>query len=367
MNVATPAVKPHYVILDGLRGLAAIIVVLFHIFGVYPDSYQIFHHGYLAVDFFFMLSGFVIGYAYDDRWGTLKTGNFFIRRLVRLQPMVVVGSLLGALFFYSGECSLFPLIAGTPVWKMLLIMVVGCTLLPIRPSMDIRGWSEMYPLNGSAWSLLFEYVANVLYALFIRKFSKTTLFILAFVSAAALVHHGVTAVNGTISGGASLTLSQVRIGLIRLLYPFLAGLLLYRVVRIRQIKYAFLWSGILLIAALAFPAIGNENHLWMNGLYDALTIIIVFPLIVYLGAAGTLQNKTGLKVCKFFADISYPVYIIHFPFIYAYMAFVVNNKPSFSASLPVAALLFICSIVIAYACLKLYDEPVRKWLNKKFN
>jgi peptidoglycan/LPS O-acetylase OafA/YrhL len=70
-------------------------------------------------------------------------------------------------------------------------MVVGFTLVPVLPSMDIRGWQEMHPLNGPAWSLFFEYIANILYALVIRKFSKTLLAVLVFVSACLLIHYTV--------------------------------------------------------------------------------------------------------------------------------------------------------------------------------
>lgn len=90
------APKPHYAALDGLRGVAAVMVVLFHMFEGSARDFQfhmdqIINHGYLSVDFFFMLSGFVIGYAYDDRWEKMNLWNFCKRRLVRLQPMVVMG------------------------------------------------------------------------------------------------------------------------------------------------------------------------------------------------------------------------------------------------------------------------------------
>ena len=71
--------KSHYEILDGLRGVAAILVVIFHTFEVYADENrfkQIINHGYLAVDFFFLLSGFVVAYAYDDRWGRMFQWEF---------------------------------------------------------------------------------------------------------------------------------------------------------------------------------------------------------------------------------------------------------------------------------------------------
>lgn len=104
--------KPHYAILDGLRGVAALVVIWYHVFEGFATSPldQKFNHGYLAVDFFFILSGFVVGYAYDDRWkgrpgnasgvrGGMRIRDFLKRRLIRLHPMVVLGSVLGAVTF----------------------------------------------------------------------------------------------------------------------------------------------------------------------------------------------------------------------------------------------------------------------------
>ena len=99
--------KPHYVLLDGLRGVAALLVIWYHVFEGFATSPidQKFNHGYLAVDFFFILSGFVIGYAYDDRWKTTMTPKeFFKRRLIRLHPMVILGAVLGAITFCIQGC-----------------------------------------------------------------------------------------------------------------------------------------------------------------------------------------------------------------------------------------------------------------------
>ena len=119
------ASKPRYEILDGLRGVAAMIVVAFHLFETYSKGplSQILNHGYLAVDFFFVLSGFVIGYAYDDRWDKMTTWGFFKRRLVRLHPMVIMGTVLGALLFYFSDCPNYPLISNTSWQKLIMIML----------------------------------------------------------------------------------------------------------------------------------------------------------------------------------------------------------------------------------------------------
>ena len=359
--------KPHYPVLDGLRGVAAIIVVAFHIFEAHSTSYldQIINHGYLAVDFFFLLSGFVIGYAFDDRWRSLTVGGFFKRRLVRLQPMVVMGMVIGAVCFYFQASAMWPTIHTTPVWKLLLIMLIGCTLIPVPLSMDIRGWQEMHPLDGPAWSLFFEYIANILYALFIRKFSRKALSVLVILAGVALIQYAVTSESGDVVGGWSLDALQIRIGFTRLMYPFFAGLLLSRTAKLTQIKNAFIWSGLLLVVVFFMPRIGGQGHLWMNGLFESLTIILVFPFVVYMGASGELTGKLASRICKFFGDISYPIYITHYPLIYIYTGWVRDHKNvSLGQALPYALATFFGAVVIAYACLKLYDEPVRQWLQR---
>jgi peptidoglycan/LPS O-acetylase OafA/YrhL len=367
MNPNLTSTKPHYLILDGLRGVASVMVVAFHLLEAHSTSHldQIINHGYLAVDFFFLLSGFVVGYAYDDRWKKMSVGNFFKRRLVRLQPMVVMGMVIGAIFFYFQDSELWPGIHQVSLWKMLLVMLIGFTLIPVPPSLDIRGWQEMHPLNGPGWSLFFEYIANILYGLFVKKFSKITLSILVVLSAVALIDLAVASPNGDIIGGWSIDAEQLRIGFTRVMYPFFAGLLLFRAVKPGQVKNAFFWSSLLIIIVLSVPRIGGTGHLWQNGLYDSLSIILIFPLIVFLGASGRINGRFASGICKFLGDISYPIYITHYPLIYIYTAWVHDHHISIISGLPMAILTFFSSILIAYGCLKLYDEPVREWLRKK--
>lgn len=369
MQTTAISVKPHYPILDGLRGVAAVMVVVFHIFETHSTSHldQIINHGYLAVDFFFLLSGFVVAYAYDDRWGKMSVGDFFKRRLIRLQPMVVMGMIVGVVFFYfQGSSVVFPGLMQVPIWKMLVVMLIGFTLIPVPVSMDIRGWAEMHPLDGPAWSLFFEYIANILYGLFVRKFSNKLLALLVFIAGCALIHLAVTSPKGDVIGGWSLNPVQLRIGFTRLMFPFFGGILLQRVSKLVHLKHAFLWCSILVITVLAFPRVGGSEHLWLNGMYDSAAIILLFPVIVFLGAGGELKGKYSSRICKFLGDISYPLYITHYPIIYMYTAWVYNHKIPFSQAWPVALLVIVSSISLAYACLKLYDEPVRKWLAKRY-
>jgi peptidoglycan/LPS O-acetylase OafA/YrhL len=366
--------KSHYEILDGLRGVAAVMVVIFHTFEAYADENrfkQIINHGYLAVDFFFLLSGFVVAYAYDDRWqggrwGKMTQWDFYKRRLIRLQPMVIVGNIIGAALFYLQSASIFPLVATTPVWKVLVVMLVGFTMIPILPSMDIRGWQEMHPLDGPAWSLFFEYIANILYAAGFRKLSNKALGVLVLLSAALLVHLTVWGPKGDVIGGWAVDQTQLHIGFARMLYPFFAGILLMRLGKRIHVKGAFTVCSLLLVLLFAIPRIGGPEHLWMNGLYESICIIVLFPVIVAMGAGSTIAGAFSTKLCKFFGDISYPLYITHYPLIYVYTAWVVRDKVPAVYGAMGGVLLLTTSISIAYACLKFYDEPVRAWLQRRF-
>ncbi len=361
--------KPHYKILDGLRGVAAVIVVMFHLAEPLSGSRfdNVVNHGYLAVDFFFLLSGFVIGYAYDDRWKKLTFGAFMKRRLIRLQPLVILGMTLGAIGFYFTDSTIWPLIHTVPVWKLLLVLLIGYTLLPLPLSTDIRGWEEMHPLNSVGWSLFFEYIANILYAAGLRKLSNKALGIFVAISAVLLIHMAVTSPNGDIQGGWTLNFDHMYIGFVRVLFPFFGGLLLSRVIKPKYIKNAFLWCSLLLAAILFMPRIGGEANVWMNGIYEAFCIIVLFPIIVYLGASGVIHGKRAGKFCLFLGDLSYPLYMTHYVLVYFYVAWVSNNSGiTLAEAWPNALLVFMGAIVLAYISLKWFDEPVRAWLKRKW-
>lgn len=373
------ASKPRYEILDGLRGVASVIVVIFHIFESYSagPAYQFINHGYLAVDFFFVLSGFVIGYAYDDRWGKMGTWSFFKRRLVRLHPMVVFGTVVGICFYYLGQCGLFPQIGNIPAWKVILAFVMGCLMIPCGPRMDIRGWGEFNSFNGPNWSLTWEYLGNILYAFIFRRLPNIILGIL--VAAAGfltldlclnlnvfgLLTEARNSQMYTPIGGWSLTSEQVYIGMTRLFYPFLAGLLLSRIGKRIRIQGGFWWCSVILAVVLSIPCVGGEGSI-LNGIYNAFCIIVIFPLIVMIGAGSVINGAKGNRICDFLGQISYPLYITHYPLMYVQMCWVYSHPdaPLF-AHLTMNIGVVVLSVFIAWAALKLYDIPLRAWLKDK--
>ncbi len=391
--------KPRYEILDGLRGVAALMVIFFHLFEVYcpHGAQQHINHGYLAVDFFFVLSGFVIGYAYDDRWGKMTTWGFFKRRLARLHPMVIAGTVIGFAMFYLGATA-FPGILQAPAWKVFVCFVMALFMIPAGPKMDIRGWVETNSFNGPNWSLTLEYIGNILYAFLFRRLPTVILCVLTVLAGVLTldltlgwdifgffpVHEFTTPDGNTVSfggpqfsviGGWSLTAQQIYIGLARLLYPFLCGLIISRLLpKYRSesnpsgspvhAKGGFWWASLLLIVIFSIPCITGKPGI-ANGIYQAVAILVLFPFIVLLGAGSKTTHAFSTKVCKFLGDISYPIYITHFPLIYAQMSFAKAHAdaPAWIHWLSSFGVI-ILSIILAWCLLKVFDEPVREWLKK---
>ncbi len=285
--------------------------------------------------------------------------------------MLIAGMTVGAFAFYFSASSLCPGVSSVPLAEMLIILLIGFTMFPVPPSMDIHGWHEMYPLNGPAWSLFYEYIGSFLYALVFRRLPKYILAILTLLAGAALIRMTVMgpfgdAAAGHLIGGWSLEHPQLQIGFTRLLYPFLAGLLLFRLGKLIHIRYAFLWSSLAVIAILSIPRICPSGPVWINGLYESLSVVILFPIIVLLGAGGNVETMTGKSICRFLGDISYPVYIVHYPLIYIYTGMVADGKLKGAASYTAAAAVFAGSVALAYGLFRVYDLPVRTWLKKIF-
>ncbi len=384
--VTAVASKPHYVALDGLRGVAALVVLCFHIFEAFATSHldQRINHGYLAVDFFFVLSGFVVGYAYDGRWGGMTVRQFFRRRLVRLHPMVVMGAVIGVAAFYFGDYAPWN-VFGVGLGAMVVAFLLNALLLPAPVGVEVRGLGESFPLNGPSWSLMFEYLANIAYALVIRRLSTRWLTVLVVVAGCGLGSFAIFGPLGDVCAGYSLTGMEFGAGSLRVLFSFSAGLLLCRLFhgakslsnnssapptplggaeRVSK-KLGWFWLCSAVVGGLlAMPRIGGAERLWANGIYDTLCCVVAFPLIVWLGARATVGGFTA-RLCDFLGRLSYPLYLVHYPFIYIYYAWVKNNGLTFAESLPGAAVVVAGSIILAYLCLRFFDAPVRRYLAKR--
>ena len=371
-------IKPHFALLDGLRGVAALAVLWYHVNegfafaaatnGAGDGIIRTFNHGYLAVDFFFLLSGFVIAYAYDDRWDKgLTVGTFFKRRLIRLHPMLIAGAIIGAITF---------LIQGGVTWsgesvstgRLILCFALTLLFIPAFPGAgyEVRGNGEMFPLNGPYWSLFFEYIGNILYALLLRRLSTKALAVLVSLLGLTFLWFATANVSTYGSIGVGWTLDTVNFlgGSLRMIFPFTLGMLLSRTFKPRPVRGAFWLCTVLLLALFAVPYIEAMQPLCMNGVYEMTCIMLIFPAIVLLAASSSSVSDATKRTATLLGNLSYPLYTVHYPFMYLFYAGLIANEQYNFTSAPWQTLAVMAgSILVAYILMKWYDAPIRKWLS----
>ena len=366
--------KPRYDILDGLRGVAALMVLLYHVFNdaksfvVWPQPVSEFFHSFLAVDFFFILSGFVMGYAYDAQWkGTMTLGGFIRRRLVRLHPMVVMGVLIGLIAFVVQGCTKWD---GSEVGveTLMLVTLLGLFMLPSPANIEVRGNTEMFPLNGPQWSLFFEYIGSLLYGLLLHRLSTKWLRVWVACGIVSIAGFALLTDEGGIAYGWSSEPMNITGGALRMLYAYPMGLLMARMFRERQPKPLhgpmFLWCSLALVVLLGMPRLGGKD---IETIYQLICIFSFFPTIIWYGARGIVTGRSE-KAASLLGRLSYPLYVVHFPLVYLYITWVGRDGHPYEGYsqpwLP-ACLTILAALLIAMLCLFYYDEPLRKMLNKK--
>ena len=374
--------KPRYDILDGLRGVAALMVLLYHVFNdaksffVWPAPVNEFYHGFLGVDFFFILSGFVMGYAYDERWLTpsqpprgeaMTFWGFVKRRLIRLHPMVVMGVLIGVVAFIIPGCTKWDGSA-VPVETLMWATLLALFLIPAPSGMDVRGNTEAFPLNGPHWSLFFEYIGSLLYGLLLHRLSTKWLRVWVACGIVSLATYALFQKDGGVAYGWSSEPMNLLGGALRMLYAYPMGLLMARMFRKRKPEPlhgpVFLFCCLALVVLLGFPLFGGKDT---ETIFQLICIFSFFPGIIWIGARGVVQGRQQQAV-SFLGRLSYPLYAVHFPLIYLYITWVgKDGHPYEGYSQPwlVALITIGASVLVATLCLLFYDEPIRRKLSRK--
>ncbi len=341
---ATPVVMPRrFEALDGLRGLAALGVLLYH--GLYWSSFSPFQHGYLAVDFFFGLSGFVIAAAYEKRWRSgLGIGAFFGRhRFVRLYPLLAFSTLVG----FAGAC--LGLAGDNPSTPLDLLRQ-----LFLLPRYSTVGNAAPYPLDNVQWSIFYELVANAVHVLFLRHMRVRSLLVVWAGAALALLW--LTYRYDTYDGGSSVHLW--RIGLVRVVLSYTAGVILWRAYvagRLPTIPGGWIAGSVLLMACLAFPHSFIRHH-WQ----DEAIVLFVFPVVI-AASVGQIRSRLVGRTCSVLGDLSYPVYLLQVPLFWLLGAALRHT----AAPKPVAVSATIGAIILAsWLAFVFYDQPMRRTLDR---
>lgn len=338
--------KRHLLVLDGLRGVAALAVVFYHFGGRLPDFAPV-QHGYLAVDFFFALSGFVIAYAYEAR---LRDGlglrRFMTARVFRLMPLVVFGLCIGAVLELGRpNAGHFP----THIGHVALAWLFGILIVPLPVSLTLE--QVVFPLNSVMWSLFFEFAINIAYALFAYRLTTRALAGIVLLAAPCLV---ATSFHfGGLDCGSGL--EDWWGGGVRVVFSFSAGVLLYRL-HDGAFMRASAPIGVLtaiLLATLAVPHLPAP----FDAEFDLVAVVLVCPLLICAGANA--QAGAMAPLCRFGGDLSYPLYILHYRLV-SMVSYAIRSRGYGMEGQAVGASLATVAIAaFAYVVYRGYDEPLR--------
>lgn len=340
--------------LDLLRGLAALAVLIRHY--PWPDrEVLLLPRSYLAVDLFFVLSGFVIAYTYQQRLESgMPVGRYLLARLIRLYPLYLFATLLAAAHVA------IQLVRHGPIedfgrWGSTLATAV--LFLPTPPAEWSLMPTALYPLNYAAWSLLFELVVNVLYGVLALRLTGR---LLAALIAAGAILVGVTIAQfGSLDFGAGWESGLWGVG--RALLSFFVGVAVFRWrERIRLPAVPAWLVGLALIAAL-LPPPGDRP--W---LYDLVCVGVLFPLLVW-AAADASGGRRSRAVARQLGFVSYPIYVLQMaliPILAVLMSRAFGIKPTDSIA---GGLLLQLAFVVGISWLvgRWFDEPVRTWLKRR--
>jgi peptidoglycan/LPS O-acetylase OafA/YrhL len=353
-----------YETLDGLRGVAALSVMFAH-FGLYLGIFSA-PNGFMAVDMFFIMSGFVISYSYGDRLRRgMSAWTYLYRRVVRLYPMFIIGLLLGCALLYG---AVYGGTIGYPTADILRGVTLNALYIPFLNALTVYGVTgEIFPANPPYWSLFFEMVASGAFLLLFGLSRRSLMAIVALCYVAVIaagIHYRHDGIWIELHSG--YMKDNLPGGLPRVGFGFSLGILLQQLARdgiagprihalIGRLPYP---SFLLYAVALVIFHIPRTAH----GLFPVLALTTIIPAVVFLGAQIPLRPGLELNAAKFLGWISYPIYCVHFPFV-RLATFLRDGGygPSYLLMAAGAA----GSLLIAVVSTRWCEEPVRAWLSRR--
>jgi peptidoglycan/LPS O-acetylase OafA/YrhL len=343
--------------LDGLRGMSALIITFAHFCALtvgQPPLGRI----HMGVDFFFVLSGFVCCYAYEQRLlEDMSWADFAKRRLVRLYPMYFLGFVFGLI------CTLVLCIQQhTPLMRLVEPIVAHILMLPLPYNAHLAALSvtsspsgEAFPINLVVWALAYEIFVSLLYARFVQMLRLPVL--IGVIGVLFLLYS-----LGAVAAGTYATASQVaHIGpaFCRVGFGFFMGVLVFRISRLDK-RASWTWAPLF----VAFYVLLGLPHLQAGNRYlDAVLLLVGLPLVVLLAARADVPKRLE-RFCSLSGEFAYPIYMLHYPVI-AMAAMRVNHQHLTgwaAAGVYVEALLVL--LLLSSLAMRLFDVPVRAWLGR---
>lgn len=346
------AEKHTFQTLDGLRGIAAIAVVIYHLPEV-MGSLQM-PLAYLAVDMFFLISGVVLAHAYSNRLtGGMTARQFMFARLVRLYPLYFAGTFISIVGISVGLAKGLSF----EVWTLQKLGAASGPALFMLPSYA-EGILNYYPLNGPTWSLMFELIVNLAFVMAFLKLSNRVLMTTIGISGALLASMAFAGLSLNIGSEWNNILG----GLPRVFFSFPVGILIYRL--FRQEKLPRIRMPIVAIIAMVIGTFSLNPSRANVPLFDLIAVLLVLPAIVWLAMCN--EPTRGARMLSLLGTISYPIYMLHSS-LFRVLRKVLEKLigADYTLYAPGTGIALIMAlIVISWCADRWYDRPIRKWLGK---
>lgn len=333
--------------------MAALAVLVFHFTAAFRPAAL--PTSYLAVDLFFVLSGFVLTYAYQDKLGrSLTATDFMIARVIRLYPLYLLGFIWGAALIVGLQIH-----SPHPSFPVNVSLALGFNLFGLpSPYLLVGGSSWLYQGNTPAWSLFYELVINLAFGLTARRLTDRRLIAIMIVAAIVLV--AACWQRRDFSVGPDWY--SVPGALARVTFSFSAGVLAYRRWDKHRPRGLPVWvAALALLIIFAIPANGMAR-LALN----CVAVLVVFPQLIYRTASAKPGRFAG--VCSTLGVASYAVYVLHWPayLTFGYLwSFLAHGRPIEMAA-PYLGVAFL--VAMLFGCIavdKVYDAPVRAFLTRR--
>ncbi len=338
---------------DGMRGVAAVAVVTVHT-PLLLAPFTAVSAG-LAVDLFFLMSGFILAHAYEAKlWKKLSVGRFIVLRMIRLYPLYLVGLLFGVAEA-AGEIAFGHAQDWTPS-HLLEAGLAGLGMIPCPPATDDNLVVPIFPLNPPAWSLFFEILVNIAYAVTLPLLSNRVLGAIVALAGVGLLVFGLQ--HGDLHFGSHW--SNVAGGSGRVIFSFGAGVLIYRLapqgigLRVPPL--------LILLACAAIFAVAPGA---LTGPYEMACVLVLMPLLVLLGVS--VEPGPLLKPSFAFLGVtSYGVYSLHYPLALAVQGAIrIATRGEEAQWAPWSGLVFLGALLLGVSLVdRFYDSPVRRYLTR---
>lgn len=344
-------------LLDALRGLAALVVVFYH-----APAYLNFDlpFGFLAVDFFFCLSGFVIAFSYEERLRSgLGPGRFILLRIIRLYPLYFLATILTLMrmpFIHARWDAVHRHPGPFAALVTMALLFVPNFTFPAKP------FNFLYPFNAPAWSLFYELAANLLFAFVIVR--RYAMILLALAASAGLGWMALLAIRFR-----TLNLGDVASGFAggsaRVAFSFSAGFFIYRAVRRTPWRLRGKPAGVAcVVLGVSLCMMLSLSLPWnVAVLYELLFVLLLSPALVYAGSLVSVPRSL-VRLSVFLGEVSYPIYMLHLCFSFgkdnaAFRNFVLAH-PHLGLLAYVSSVAGI--VVISDLAVRFFDAPVRQRL-----